>query len=146
MGAFKITRVVIDTNVIISALLFGGTPGKLIPLWKKNIIQPLISGDIMDEYLRVLTYPKFELTEDEINFLLYSEILPYLKEIHVSRKKRIIRKDPSDDKFIACAMAGHAAFIISGDNHLLDIGSRGSIEILSPSQILSRLETHIKKT
>jgi putative PIN family toxin of toxin-antitoxin system len=140
MGTFKITRVVIDTNVIVSALLFGGMPGKLIPLWKNNIIQPLISGDIMDEYLRVLAYPKFELTENEINFLLYREILPFFKEIHVSREKRIIRKDPSDDKFIACAMDGHAVFIISGDNHLLDLGSCGSIEILSPSQALSRLK------
>jgi putative PIN family toxin of toxin-antitoxin system len=140
MGTLKITRVVIDTNVIISSLLFGGVPGELIPLWKEDIIQPLISKDILNEYLKVLAYPKFELTENEIRFLIYREILPYFKDIIVKRQKRIIKADPTDDKFIACARAGQAAYIISGDIHLLNMGSFGSIEVVSPSQLLSKLK------
>jgi len=139
MGEVKITRVVIDTNVIVSSILFGGPPGELIPLWKAGIIQPLISADILNEYLKVLAYPKFALTEDEINFIIYSEIIPYFEDITVRRQKNIIKEDPSDDKFIACAEIGKASYIISGDSHLLNLRHYGSIEILSPSQILSKL-------
>ena len=59
--------VVIDTNVFLSALLFGGTPGKLISLWKSGKIQPQVNKNTVAELLRVLAYPKFKLTEF-INF------------------------------------------------------------------------------
>ena len=76
MGEVKVVRVVVDTNVIISALLFGGTPGQLINFWKMGRIMPLASNEIIDEYLRVLAYPKFKLSEDEINYILFQEIVP----------------------------------------------------------------------
>ena len=133
MGTVK---VVVDTNVLVSALLFGGKPGKLIPLWQRGTIRPLASKEIIDEYLRVLTYPKFKLSEEDINFLLYHEILLYFEVIDVHPGPRIIRKDPADDKFIRCALAGKAKFIISGDHHLLTLKSCQKIKILSPSDFL----------
>ena len=133
MGTVK---VVVDTNVLVSALLFGGKPGKLMPLWQRGTIRPLASKEIIDEYLRVLTYPKFKLSEEDINFLLYHEILPYFEVIDVHPGPRIIRKDPADDKFIRCALAGKAKFIISGDHHLLTLKSCQKIKILSPSDFL----------
>jgi hypothetical protein len=133
MGAVK---VVVDTNVLVSALLFGGKPGKLMPLWQRGTIRPLASKEIIDEYLRVLTYPKSKLSEEDINFLLYHEILPYFEVIDVHPGPRIIRKDPEDDKFIRCALAGKAKFIISGDHHLLTLKSCQKIKILSPSDFL----------
>ena len=72
MGKVKVRRVVIDTNVLISAFLFGGDPGELIPLWKSGRIHPLASKGIIDEYLRVLAYPKFSLSPEEINFIVDS--------------------------------------------------------------------------
>jgi len=62
MGTVK---VVVDTNVLVSALLFGGKPEKLMPLWQRGTIRPLASKEIIDEYLRVLTYPKFKLSEED---------------------------------------------------------------------------------
>jgi putative PIN family toxin of toxin-antitoxin system len=59
VGAKEIKKVVIDTNILVSALLFDGIPGKLIPLWKEKRIIPLCSKDIVDEYLRVLASLKF---------------------------------------------------------------------------------------
>ncbi len=129
-------RVVIGTNVIVSALLFGGTPGALIQLWKGKVIEPLLSKEILEEYLRVLAYPKFELTEKEIHFLIYSEILPWFQTVEVKRSEKVVKEDPTDDKFIACAKAGQAEAIVSGDRHLLDLGSFESIQILTPSQLL----------
>lgn len=123
MGTRKVKRVVIDTNVLISALLFSGTPGKLIPLWKEKLIKPLCSKDIVNEYLRVLAYPKFRLTDVEIDYLLTMEILPWFHPITVPKGKAYIKNDPQDDIFIWCAVKGKAHAVISGDNHLLKMKS-----------------------
>ena len=136
MGAIK---VVIDTNVVISALLFGGVPGKLISLWQGSAIKPIASKEIIDEYLRVLTYPKFKLTEEEINFLLYQEILPYFDVIDAPAGPRVIKKDPADDKFIRCAVADRAKYIISGDQPLLALKNYHKIKILSPAEFIKTL-------
>jgi putative PIN family toxin of toxin-antitoxin system len=129
-------KVVVDTNVLVSAFLFGGKPRKLILLWQRGTIRPLASKEIIDEYLRVLTYPKFKLAEKEINFLLYHEILPYFEVINVGSDPRIIKKDPEDDKFIRCALAGKAKWIIAGDRHRLALKTYQKIKILTPSDFL----------
>lgn len=136
MGKIKIERVVIDTNVMISALLFDGEPGQLIPLWKDKRIQPLISQEILDEYLRVLVYPKFGLSGDEVGYILYREILPYFETVTTKRGSLIVAEDPSDDKFIHCAQSGIARVIISGDQHLLRLRSYRKIRIVTPAQFL----------
>lgn len=119
MGAKEIKKVVIDTNILVSALLFDGIPGKLIPLWKEKRIIPLCSKDIVDEYLRVLTYPKFNLTDAEIDYLFTVEILPWFSPVTVLDEKPYIKDDPKDDIFVWCAVSGKAYAIISGDAHLL---------------------------
>jgi putative PIN family toxin of toxin-antitoxin system len=133
-------RVVIDTNVFISALLFGGTPGKLIPQWKSGHIQPFVSKQIINEYVRVLAYPKFKLSETEINYILYEEILPYFEVVEIKVGKTIIQEDPADDMFIRCALSGNMNIIISGDSHLLSLKSYQKVKILTPSQFLKELE------
>jgi uncharacterized protein len=141
MGKRKVIRVVLDTNVVVSALLFGGAPGKLIEPWQKGTIQPLLSQPIFDEYLRVLTYPKFELSEQELNFLLYQEILPFFEIVTISAgpQPTIIQDDPSDDMFLYCAKAGNASIIVSGDRHLLELKSYEQIEIMALKPFLATL-------
>ena len=134
MGKIK---VVIDTNVVISALLFGGQPGKLINLWKNSRIVPLASKEIIEEYLRVLAYPKFELSAKEINYILYQEILPFFEVVTPNPFPPIIVTDPSDDKFIHCAISGNAQFIISGDDHLLSIKTVEAIQIVNASEFIA---------
>jgi hypothetical protein len=97
---------------------------------------PSSAKEIIDEYLRVLTYPKFKLSEEEINFLLYQQILPYFDVIDVQPGPGIIKKDPEDDKFIWCAIAGKVKFIISGDRHLLALKFYRKIKILSPADFI----------
>ncbi len=146
MGKIKVKAVVIDTNVVVSALLFGGKPGKFIQFWKTGQIQPLVSKEITEEYLQVLAYPKFSLSEKEITFLLSHELLPYFKivEVKSGTGKTIVKDDPSDDMFIRCAESGMCKIIISGDRHLLDLKSHGKIRIISPSQFLEELKTEAK--
>jgi len=146
MGKIKVKPVVIDTNVVVSALLFGGKPGKFIKFWKIGQIQPMVSKEITEEYLRVLAYPKFSLSRNEITFLLSHEILPYFKivEVKSGRGKTTVKDDPSDDMFIRCAESGMCKIIISGDRHLLDLKSHGKIRILSPPQFLEELKKETK--
>ena len=134
MGKIK---VVIDTNVFISAILFGGTPGELIPLWKTDQINPLFSKPILDEYLKVLAYPKFRLSESEINYILYVETLPFFDVVFPSSSGKIVDNDTTDDKFIHCAKSGKARVIISGDHHLLNLKSYQNINIQTPASFLA---------
>ena len=123
-------------------MLFGGTPGKLIPLWKTGRILPLLSKPILDEYIKVLAYPKFDLSEKEINDILYVEILPYAEVVFRKATKTIIEMDPSDDKFIHCANMGSAHAIISRGHHLLHLKSYQNIPILTPADFLAEYIAH----
>ncbi len=132
-------RVVIDTNVVVSALLFGRELEPIVDLWKSRKIIPVASKEIIDEYLRVLTYPRFKLTPKEIEFLLFQEIVPFFDVIGVKSGKTIVKSDPSDDKFIYCAVAGNAECIISGDQHLINLGQYGKTKIITAKQFLSKI-------
>jgi putative PIN family toxin of toxin-antitoxin system len=130
-------RVVLDTNAVISALLFSGVSSKLVSLWQNGLITPLLSREILDEYLRVLSYPKFQLSDEEIKELIQQEILPFAEVVKPKRRWRVVRRDPSDNKFLECAVAGRASVIISGDKDLLSLGSFRRIRIQSPAQFLA---------
>ena len=96
------------------------------------------SKEIIDEYLRVFAYPQFNLSEQEIEYLIYAEILPYFDVVSLEPGSVIVEKDPSDDIFIQCALASGSRIIISGDRHLLALKKYGRIEILSATQLLKR--------
>jgi uncharacterized protein len=130
-------RVVLDTNAVISALLFSGVSSKLVSLWQNGLITPLLSREILDEYLRVLSYPKFGVSEKEIKELIQEEILPYAEVVKPRRHLRVIRRDPADNKFRKCAVAGKAGVIISGDKDLLSFGQYRKIRIQSPAQFFA---------
>lgn len=136
--------VVIDTNVFVSALLFGGTPGKLISLWKSGKIQPQLNKKTVVELLRVLAYPKFGLTENEIQYLLHVEILPFCKVVPTKPGPVIITEDPSDDMFLRCCDVSNVKALISGDSHLLALKSYGNASILTPSQFLKKFHEELR--
>ena len=115
-------RVVLDSNAVISALLFSGVSSKLVSLWQDGLITPLISREILDEYLRALSYRKFELSENESKELIQEEISPYAEVVKPKRRLRVIRRDSADNKFLECAVAGKAGVIISGDKDLFSLG------------------------
>jgi putative PIN family toxin of toxin-antitoxin system len=129
-------RVVLDTNVLVSALLFTGISAELVPLWQKGALTVLLSRGILDETLRVFSYPKFQLTEEEIKDLIQEELLPYVEVVRPKARLRVIKRDPSDDKFLECAVAGKAQVIISGDKDLLSLERYRKIRIQSPARFL----------
>jgi predicted nucleic acid-binding protein len=94
----------------------------------------------MAEYIRVLAYPKFKLSEEKINYIIHQEILPFSKVVKSVSGPAIITKDPDDDKFIQCAEAGNAKIIISGDQHLLSLKSHHGISILTLAQFFKKFQ------
>ncbi|MGH7771774.1 MAG: putative toxin-antitoxin system toxin component, PIN family [Candidatus Binatia bacterium] len=129
-------RVVLDTNVLVSALLFTGISSELVPLWQKGTFTVLLSREILEEYLRVLAYPKFRLSEGEIKALIEEELLPFVQIFKPGIRVRVVKRDPSDDKFLECAVAGKADVLISGDKDLLTIKHYRRVRIKAPSQFL----------
>ena len=137
-------RAVLDTNVILSALLFGGRLERLHSAWRAGRLRLVMSRETTDELLRVMAYPKFRLTHAEITFLFDTELLPFADviELPASNSKQRWSRDPEDDKFIRCAKAGKCARLITGDDDLLSLKRVGKVVILSPAEFLGALGKH----
>ena len=138
MGEKKeaIKRVVLDTNILVSALLFRGAVSGLAGLWKKGEIVPLISQATFKEFRDVLAYPKFSLTEKERRTIIEDDILPFFEVIEVQKEISGSCRDPEDDKFLACAISATADYIISGDKDLCDMRIYKSTRIIKASEFL----------
>jgi len=124
---------------VISALLFSGTAARLVPLWQSRRITILISREILTEYLRVFAYPKFQLSDQEIRPLIEEELLPFVETIRVRRRLAVVRRDPDDDKFLECAVAGRAQYLVTGDRDLRELGTFRGTTILTAGEFLERM-------
>jgi putative PIN family toxin of toxin-antitoxin system len=131
-----IRKVVLDTNILVSALLFKGGLAALVDLWKKGRLIPVLSRETFQEFKAVLEYPKFSLTRQDMKVIIEEEVLPYFEVIEITDNIKGICRDSDDDKFIACAVSASADFIVTGDRDLLDMGKYKSIRIVSASVFL----------
>lgn len=140
MGTKEMTdarlKVVIDTNVFVSAILFPGEINRLVDLWQKGKFVFLISREVLAEYLKVLSYPKFALTRAEIRQIIEKELIPYVQIVEVKTEIEVIEKDLSDNKFLGLALDGKAQYLVSGDQHLLAVGEFHNIKITLPGNFL----------
>jgi putative PIN family toxin of toxin-antitoxin system len=136
----KIIRVVLDTNVLISVLLFKGELSRIVELWKKGKIVPVISKETFSELKTVLEYPKFSLSRAEIKSLIEHEILPFFEVANVSKYVKGACRDPGDDKFISCAISGSADCIVTGDKDLFDLKKYQSIKIIHASDFIKMFD------
>ena len=136
----KIIRVVLDTNVLISSLLFKGELSRIVRLWQEGKILPIISRETFDGLRTVLEYPKFSLTAAEIKSLIVHEILPFFEVANVSEHVRGACRDPGDDKFISCAISANADFIVTGDKDLSDLKKYQFVRIIHASDFIKMCE------
>ncbi len=132
-------RVVIDTNLILSALVFAG--GRLTPLrqaWQAQRVLPLVSRATVAELIRTLAYPKFRLAAYEQEELL-SDYLPYCKTVRIPVLPPVTPpcRDVFDVAFLELALAGKADALVTGDKDLLSLAGKFSCPILSADQFLS---------
>jgi uncharacterized protein len=133
-------RVVIDTNVWLSALLWGGQPSLIIQLIENKQIQAISSENILTELTDILQKPKLQKRLDQLK-ITADEIVIIAKRLMtlVVIEEVIIPelRDPKDRMILATAIAGDAQIVISGDKDLLVIHPYGNISILLPQEFLS---------
>ncbi|MEZ4637639.1 MAG: putative toxin-antitoxin system toxin component, PIN family [Caldilineaceae bacterium] len=141
-------RVVLDTNVLISALISSqGAPAQIFSLWRSGDIEIIASHETLDELKRVLAYPKIagrlRYTGEQVR--RYLELLYTTAEVvedahavsELEDAAHIVEADPEDDKFFAVALAAQAQFIVSGDKaHVLPMSQYQGIQVVSPAHFL----------
>ena len=131
-------RIVVDTNVIASAIFFGGKPYQLLHYIREGRVDVVASKEIVDEYEEIVLrlkqkYPRIDTRIPLQELLSKFEIIRVSSDIQASR-------DPDDNKFISCAVDGKCLYIVSGDDDLLSVGNYGDVEILTVAEFLSRLD------
>jgi putative PIN family toxin of toxin-antitoxin system len=135
-------RVVLDTNVVVSATLIrGGNEDRILRAWQRGAFDLVLSPPILEEIGRALLYEKLQrfqwMSEEEIVSFLEalsqeSILVPGDTALKVSR-------DPADDKFLAAAIEGRAQYVVSGDRDLLTVKAYRGIGIVRPAAFLEIL-------
>lgn len=135
-------KVVLDTNVAVSALVFPfGRLNWLRDAWKAGTLVPALDAACANELIRVLAYPRFQLSESDIAELL-GDYLPWTEVVEsVSSLEEELPacRDPADQKFLTLASAVGADALVTGDAALLELDGRLDFEILSPAELQRRL-------
>ena len=135
--ANRMARVVVDTNVLVSALIKKGKPLELVQrLLDKHTV--VLSSQMLAELADVLSRDKFTITNAQID-LFISLLLRKSTVTSVSGNLKVILKDPDDNIVLLTAVNGKADYIISGDKHLLALRKFEGIEVVTISQMLEIL-------
>ena len=130
-------RVVLDTNVAVSALVFReGRLAWLREAWAAGRVVPLVSAETLAELVRVLAYPKLKLSEEETKNMLahYMEHAEAVPEARASVRVPECR-DPDDRKFLQLAYAAKADALVTGDADLLTLAGKSRVAILTPDAL-----------
>jgi len=126
-------RVVLDTNVVPSGVIFGGVPGEIASAWNRGRFDVVVSSQVLDEYERsgeALAHGKPSLQA------AWAPALRWIVEnawiVDAEDLRESVSADPDDDVFLACAVAGGARVIVSGDRHLKAVSGWRGILVLTP--------------
>jgi uncharacterized protein len=131
------TRVVLDANVFVSAILNSkGAPARILRAWRDGRFQLVVSEPILAEIGQVLRYPRIRKHHgwNETQLESFVEDLKHIASlVYPERSFAAVADDPSDDRYLECAVAGGAAYLVSGDRHLLGLESFQGVAIVSPA-------------
>ena len=132
-------KVVIDTNVLISGLYFGGVPAQVLTAWTDGRVLLVVSPDILHEYRRV----GLELAKGRASLIAALDALLAIVAVHAAVVNAPplaapVSEDPDDDQFLAAAVASGAVFIVSGDKHLLRVSGWNGVSVLKPRQFVDQ--------
>ncbi len=135
-------RIVIDTNLWISGLLWKGQPWELLRLAEAGEVELCVAPAMIEELAQVLAYEKFRSRLKQLG-LSPAELSAYAIELASvfdvpQGESVILAADPDDDIFLRCAVAVGAAYVVSGDHHLLDLEKYADIPILTVHDFLAR--------
>jgi len=130
-------KVVLDTNVLVSGILFTGPPHQILLAWGEGRFELVFTSDIHEEYRRVAAelqqqFPRVDLAAALDLVLVNAHAFPS------APLEAQVCADPDDDKFLACALASGASTIVSGDEHLLRVSGYRGIKVVRPRAFVER--------
>jgi putative PIN family toxin of toxin-antitoxin system len=131
----SVTKVVIDSNVFISAFGWDGKPEAVLRLVEQGRLINYTTEAIFDELMRVVAYPKLKFPQS-LQIKILEFVFFWSRFVRREENIAVVTDDPKDDMFIECAISAGANFIISGDPHLLALGSYRNVKIVSPAEFL----------
>lgn len=132
-------KVVLDTNVVVSGVFFGGVPGRILSAWSAGQFVLILSPAILDEYRRVghelgRRHPEVnEAFEPVLTLIAMNAMI-----VDAPPLAGPVSADPDDDMFLAAALAAQTEFIVSGDHDLLQVSGWRGIEVLTPRQFVDQ--------
>jgi putative PIN family toxin of toxin-antitoxin system len=132
-------RIVVDTNVMIAAVLWQGPPHRILQLAERGTVTLCVTLTMLEELENVLRRDKFRkhlqrraATTEEI----IASLLPLVELYEPTPAPNTVPADPDDEIFIECALSASATLLVSGDSHLLRLKKHGRIRIVSPFEFL----------
>lgn len=132
-----VTKAVFDTNILVSGHFWKGPPYRCLMAAEAGLVSLVLSDSITCELREKLT-EKFEVPAAEADAII-ERLKASAEDVPAQGRSGWVKQDPDDDKFIDAALAGGATIIVSGDRHLLALGSVEGIDILTARQFLERL-------
>jgi len=132
-------RIVLDTNVFVSGVFFGGHPYRILDAWRHSRLTLILSAEILDEYRRV--GEDLAVRYDGVDLAPFLRlIVAHAEFVEPEPFTSPVCRDPDDDTFLACAAVGRVHAIVSGDKDLLVLSEFRTIPILTPRQFV---ESHL---
>ena len=131
-------RAVLDTNVLVSAIISDGKSRELLKRGITNQYSIIISDLILKELVTVLRRPKFKTSEDEVHRTILA-LIRTADVVNVTSKLKAVKEDPKDDMIIETAVDGGADVIVTGDSHLLRLKTFKGIKIITVEEMLACL-------
>lgn len=136
-------RIVTDTNVVVSGLLWTGVPQQVLDAGRFGIVKIVTCQRLLDELGNTLRLPKLQKAVTRTGLTADALVLAYsliVELVELDDIPPVIAADPDDDVVLASAVAANASAIVSGDRHLLSLASHAGIPILSPAAFLRQLQ------
>jgi putative PIN family toxin of toxin-antitoxin system len=136
-----IRRAVFDTNVLISAYLWGGVPRRALDIIRNERCELVLAQPAIEEFVRVLGYRKFGFSPEQIEPFV-DDLTSHAIIVQPRHTVEVVTQDPSDNLFLEIALQGNCTALVSGDRHLLDIKQYRRIRILSPTEFVRSFQAH----
>jgi len=135
-------KVTLDTNVLISATFWYGDSNKIIERVERKEIEMVLSGEIIEEFAKVLEYKDIKEKVKGINIEMnrvIEKIFSLSTIVYPNEKLDVVKDDPDDNKVLECAKAGNVDFIVTSDNHLLKLKDFEGIRIMTPKEFMTMI-------
>ena len=131
-------KAVLDTNVLVSGIFFGGVPRAVLDAWADRRFELILSPSIIDEYVR--TGDRLAESHPGLQYQpILATVIGHGTLVPDTDTPEPITPDPDDDKFMLCARAGDG-FVVSGDRHLLTASGWSGVTVIRPREFMAFLD------